>query len=100
MSNNVEEGSKLKIGHWNSKIDRRCEDCNMDFFDIKEFEYHMARCEHAKYYCVVCDVYSNCQKNYDLHLHNWKKTPEWKKTQRKGNEKIQESQSKSVQIPL
>ena len=68
MSNNVEEGSKLKIGHWDSKIDRRCEDCNMDFFDIKEFEYHMARCEHAKYYCVVCDVYSNCQKNYDLHL--------------------------------
>ena len=72
MSNNVEEGSKLKIGHWNSKIDRRCEDCDRDFFDIKEFEYHMAWHKHGEHYCEACDVYANCQKDYDLHLNGRK----------------------------
>jgi len=72
MSNNVEEGSKLKIGHWNSKVDRRCEDCDRDFFDIKEFEYHMAWHKHGEHYCEACDVYANCQKDYDLHLNGRK----------------------------
>ena len=68
MSNNVEEGSKLKIGHWDSKIDRRCEDCDMDFFDINSFDWHMEWHKNLEYYCEACDVYATCQKTYDLHL--------------------------------
>ena len=67
MSNNVEEGSKLKIGHWGSKIGR-CEDCDMDFFDKKYFDYHMYWHKNLEYYCEACDVYATCQKTYDQHL--------------------------------
>ena len=72
MSNKVEEGSKLEIGHWNSEIDRRCEDCDRNFFDIQEFYYHMAWHKHGKHYCEACDVYANCQKDYDKHLNGRK----------------------------
>merc|ERR1711971_1516819 len=72
MGNNVEEGSKLKIGHWNSEIDRRCEECDMNFFDIQEFYNHMAWHKHGKHYCEACNVYSNCQKDYDFHLNGRK----------------------------
>ena len=89
MSDNVEEGSILKIGHWNSKTDRRCEDCDMNFFDINEFNHHMAWHKHGNYqgnhYCEACDIYANCQKNYDLHLNGEKHKRKEMKKLRKDN---------------
>ena len=59
MSNKVEEGSKLKIEHWNSKNDPyHCEVCN----GRKHKENQMGNKNYKdkieyKFHCEVCDVY-------------------------------------------
>ena len=84
MSNKVEEGSKLKIGHWNSKIDPyRCEVCNVYANCQKTYDLHLNGRKHKenqmrnknyedkneyKFHCEVCDVYIHTQETYDVHL--------------------------------